>query len=97
MEVLIFSLFLLVIAGLMIWAIWFRKPSAATFATRLLHFAAGLLVGLSLVFALSMVMYYWSPSESEAGAKIFDACTKVIPPIMALVVGYYFGASKEKE
>jgi hypothetical protein len=60
--------------------------------TRQLHFAAVTLSGLGLVFLLSMAMYYWPPRTGSDSAKdIFDASKTIIPPIVTLVLGYYFG------
>ena len=60
--------------------------------TRQLHFAAVILSGLALLFILSMGMYYWAPSDRAGVAKeIFDASKTIIPPIVTLVLGYYFG------
>lgn len=62
-------------------------------STRQLHFAAVTLTGLGMVFALSMAMYYWGQVGSPgAGKEIFDGCKTVIPPIITLILGYYFGS-----
>lgn len=96
-KVMIFSGFLMAIALLMIAAIW-RWGNARDFKTRRLYFAAGTLTGLGIIFTLSMAMYYWSTPPSLAGGvspgkEIFEACMQIVPPIITLVIGYYFGTS----
>lgn len=60
--------------------------------TRQLHFAAFTLSGLGLLFLASMAMFYWSPRDGNGSAQqIFDASKTIIPPIVTLVLGYYFG------
>ena len=54
-----------------------------------LHFAAVTLIGLGAFFFWSMGMYYYSTSQS--GEAIFDATKTVVPPIVTLILGYYFG------
>jgi heme/copper-type cytochrome/quinol oxidase subunit 2 len=62
-------------------------------STRQLHFAAVVLTGLGLLFALSMAMFYWDNGDAEsAGKQIFDAVKTIIPPIITLILGYYFGS-----
>lgn len=94
----IFGVILLFIALFVIFFVW-RSVEAKDFESRRLYFAAGTLIGLGILFALSMGMYYWenvSPSNnsSNAGKEIFEACLNVVPPIVTLVLGYYFGASE---
>lgn len=59
--------------------------------TRQLHFAAVTLSGLGLLFLLSMAMYYWSSNTNGPAKEIFDSSKTIIPPIVTLVLGYYFG------
>jgi hypothetical protein len=67
------------------------------FETERLYFAAVVLTGLALVFLESMVMYYWAPKESKVGQEIFDTCKTVVPPIVTLVIGYYFGRTDQHQ
>ncbi|MCG9889970.1 MAG: hypothetical protein MH252_02700 [Thermosynechococcaceae cyanobacterium MS004] len=63
-----------------------------------LAFAAVILTGLGLVFLQSMAMYYWASSgQAEAAKSIFETCKTVIPPIITLVLGYYFGKSDQHQ
>jgi len=94
-PVLIFAAGELVIVIMMAFII-FHLP-ASDGPTRLLYFGAVVLTALALVFALGMAMYYWSPDETTAaakGLKIFDACVTVIPPLVTLIIGYYFGQQR---
>ena len=96
-KVMIFSVLLVLVALAMVVAIW-RFGNADNFATRRLYFAAGTITGLGIIFTLSMAMYYWTTPVPEAGGifpgkEIFEACVQIIPPIITLVLGYYFGAS----
>lgn len=60
--------------------------------SKLVHFAAVILTALALIFMLSMAMYYWdTPKGDKPGKEIFDRCAQIIPPIVTLVVGYFFG------
>lgn len=90
-----------VLAGIFIGVssvLWQRnqRRSAATpdaefghsLAAKQLHFAAATLTGLGLIFVLSMAMYLWG---GEKGTAIFEACKTIIPPIITLILGYYFG------
>lgn len=76
------------------------SSSAVDFQSKQLHFAAVTLTGLGLIFVLAMAMYYFAPAGREAAAEaIFDACKTVLPPIITLILGFYFGqenSTKEK-
>ena len=68
-------------------------------APKQLHFAAVVLTGLGLIFLLSMAMYFWGVTDGQSvdrGREIFDACKTIIPPIVTLILGYYFGKSTER-
>lgn len=66
-------------------------------STRQLHFAAVTLTGFGMLFALSMAMYYWGEQGAgAAGKEIFDGCKTVIPPIITLILGYYFGSKSSQ-
>jgi NO-binding membrane sensor protein with MHYT domain len=67
-----------------------------------LHFAAVILTGIGLLFFMAMAMYYFDGYDLSSGARvasnggtvgksIFEACVQVLPPIVTLVLGYYFG------
>lgn len=65
------------------------------FQVRKLFFAAGVLAVLAFMLLLSIAVYMSmslaQPPAGQAGKEIFDSMIKVIPPIMTLVLGYYFG------
>lgn len=96
-----FSLGLLAIVICVVIVLYFNRAQGrqtderARFEFQRLSFAAVVLTGLGLIFLLSMAMYYWAPSGSEAGKTIFESCKTVIPPIITLVLGYYFGKSDQ--
>lgn len=67
-----------------------------------MHFAAVTLTGLGILFALGMAMYYWTVAEPgspriQAGKEIFDAVKTVVPPIVTLILGYYFGSKSTRD
>ncbi len=69
-----------------------------TQATRHLYFGSVVLTALTLVFMLAMAMYFFSPKEQMDQAKeIFDTCKQIIPPILTLVIGFYFGKKSESD
>jgi hypothetical protein len=86
-----------------------QGPAAANFDTRRLYFAAVVLTGLAVIFLEAMAMYYWGcdgsvtaaaaaagkACSSEAAKDIFDACKTVVPPIVTLVLGFYFGKAEQ--
>ena len=66
--------------------------------TRQLYFITGLLGILGLVFLQGMIMYYFSCNEGlcnkdidNPGKVIFEAIVQIIPPLITLILGYYFG------
>jgi hypothetical protein len=66
--------------------------------SRHLYFGSVMLTSLALVFMLGMAMFYWAPTNpaGEArGQKIFEACVQIIPPLLTLVIGFYFGKRSE--
>jgi hypothetical protein len=85
------------VVGPIIWH-W-RNPNKGEgiLEAKQLHFAAVTLTGLGLLFALSMAMYYWGGDKSTAPQQIFDACKTIIPPIVTLILGYYFGSKSGGE
>lgn len=75
----------------------FRGEPFNRFEMSRLYFAAGTLAVLSFLFLVAMIFYAVGPhstgSESP-GRVIFEACVKVIPPIVTLIIGFYFGAQQ---
>lgn len=64
------------------------------FEVRRLFFAAGVLAVLAFLLVLSIAIYAATEDAGETPAKvIFDSMTKIVPPIITLVLGYYFGQS----
>ena len=73
----------------------FRGKPFEIFEMSRLYFAAGTLAVLSFIFLISMILYAFGPTPAgveSPGKVIFEACAKVIPPIVTLVLGFYFGA-----
>ncbi|QBQ55389.1 diguanylate cyclase domain-containing protein [Nitrosococcus wardiae] len=62
---------------------------------RRLYFAAGVLSVLAFLLILGIAVCTWGPSaekDGEAPGKlVFDSLIKVLPPIITLVLGFYFG------
>jgi ABC-type dipeptide/oligopeptide/nickel transport system permease component len=74
------------------------RLKGGTHATRHLYFGSVVLTSLALVFMLSMAMYFFASTEQAARAKeIFNACNQIIPPMLTLVIGFYFGKKSEAE
>lgn len=64
-----------------------------------LYFAAAVLAFLAYTFLLAMILYALGPEPADPAKDspskvIFDACVKVIPPMVTLIIGFYFGASQ---
>ena len=73
-----------------IWS-WNNRGAGKTPETKKLHFAAATLTGLGLIFVLSMAMNLWG---GDKGVTVFEACKTIVPPIITLILGYYFGQEK---
>ena len=75
------------------------RTAATDFERRRLWFAASSLTGLALVFVLAMFMRYCAsqPEQIQAAQEIFEVAKTAIPPIVTLVLGYYFGNSRLDE
>lgn len=61
-----------------------------------MYFGASVLAFLAFIFLLSIVVYALGPESSSGnnespGKVIFDSCVKIIPPLVTLIVGFYFG------
>lgn len=95
--VLVFLLcFALLVAGSMAFLTWTIKDEADKFKYMQLFFAMGILTGLGLILAFAITAYVWGPQHQgteSPGKTVFDACVKVIPPIITLVLGTYFGTT----
>ena len=66
-----------------------------------MYFAAAVLAFLAFIFMLSIILYGLGPEASSSsadapGRTIFDACVKVIPPMVTLIIGFYFGSVQDK-
>src|SRR5262249_187384 len=85
---------LILFVSSVIWEWGQRGKREPLLESKQLHFAAVTLTGLGLLFALAMAMYYWSPKDHTPAKEIFDACKTIIPPIITLILGYYFGREK---
>jgi len=64
-----------------------------------MYFAASVLAFLAFIFMLSIIIYALgpeptSPTVEPPGRLIFDSCVKIIPPLVTLIVGFYFGATQ---
>tara|TARA_Y100000033_G_C2753035_1_gene114940 strand:+ start:791 stop:1171 length:381 start_codon:yes stop_codon:yes gene_type:complete len=94
-SVLIFAGGELLIISIMAAVIW--KLKGEDHQSRHLYFGAVVLTALALVFLLAMAMYYWAtPEQVDRGKEIFEACIQIIPPILTLVIGFYFGKKSEQ-
>lgn len=72
-----------------------RKLGAISDVTErdLLRFARHVLLALLLLTLFAMLMYYFSgrPGENEVAAKeIFELVKIGVPPLVSLVIGFYF-------
>jgi hypothetical protein len=66
-----------------------------------MYFAAAVLAFLAFIFMLAAILYGLGPeptasSTDAPGKVIFDACVKIIPPMVTLILGFYFGTVQEK-
>ena len=61
-------------------------------------FAGCVLATLAVIFFEGMILYFYAESDNGAGSgqEIFDACKTILPPMMALVIGYYFGRNERR-
>lgn len=64
-----------------------------------MYFAAAVLAFLAFIFILAIIVYAFGPeatppSNETPGKTIFEACVKVIPPLVTLIIGFYFGTSQ---
>ena len=99
-PVLLFALGTLIVVGLMVLVLLFTRTGPHA-EHRRLTFAAAILSGIGLIFLMSMAMYYFDgydlgthqrvATDTTVGKAIFDSCVQVLPPIVTLVLGFYFG------
>ena len=66
-----------------------------------LYFAAAVLAFLAFIFLLAMILYAFGPeakppTADAPGKVIFDSCVKIIPPMVTLIIGFYFGSTRDK-
>jgi len=64
-----------------------------------MYFAAAVLAFLAYIFMLAIIIYALGPDPAPGvteppGKKIFDSCVTIIPPLVTLIVGFYFGTSQ---
>jgi hypothetical protein len=61
-----------------------------------LDFARQILFALAVIYFLSLVVYSVDTyfCQCEAGKKIFETSSTILPPIATLVIGYYFGSKQ---
>lgn len=82
------------LAGCFIFAMFRVKPFGRFEMSRL-YFAAGTMAVIAFMFLVSMIFYAYGPEAGTGeppGKAIFDACVRILPPIVTLIIGFYFGA-----
>lgn len=95
-HVLIFSGGLLVLCLAMAYIIFANKEDAAnTLDNKLIHFGAVILTGIGLIFSLAMAMAFFEEASSTRGKEIFDSVKTILPPVVTLILGYYFGKKQD--
>jgi hypothetical protein len=63
--------------------------------TRKLYLAGAIVAALCAGFTIAMGMCFFADgSKAEIGKEVFDQAKIVIPPIVTLILGYYFGSAK---
>lgn len=90
-------LFLAILVTAVVLSLGLRKSAdtSTDYERRRLYFAAVVLMGLGVTFFAAMSMYFFADqTRLDAGRKIFETCVSVIPPVVTLVLGYYFGRSE---
>ena len=66
------------------------------FETRRMFFAAAVLLGIGYIFFEGMLLHYYDTDTNTKGAEVFDTCKTVLPPIVTLILGYFFGATSSR-
>jgi hypothetical protein len=76
----------------------YHEDTPRDYERRRLHFAAVVLTSLAIVFIIAMSMYYFAGDDGQRGVgkEIFTTCVTIIPPIVTLVLGYYFGKAETR-
>ncbi len=59
-----------------------------------LALAKWVLLVTAVIFFFSGMAVLINPAQ---GAAIFDACKTILPPIVTLILGYYFGESNQRD
>lgn len=90
----LFGLSLLVVFYYLVRAM--KSSEDKSIESKTIELAAIFLFGLIIFFAEAMAMYYWGGNNS-AGQDIFNSCKTLIPPLVTLVIGFYFGQSQPKK
>lgn len=62
-----------------------------------LFFAAGIIGALLFLFIVSIAVYVWGPAaanpgDAPRGKTVFESMKTIIPPLITLILGYYFGS-----
>ncbi|MDX1964969.1 MAG: hypothetical protein SFX18_17610 [Pirellulales bacterium] len=84
---------LVTVAGV-VWLLGRLENNESTANQGPLRFAAATMTGVLLVFLFSMSIYAAEPADTvgSSGKEIFDGCLKALPPIVTLVLGFWFGS-----
>lgn len=90
----VFCLSLISVMIVIMMVLMFRVKPTPNFDYSRLYFAAGVLAFIGFIFILAMLLYSFDKSPTGTGKEIFDACVKVIPPIITLIIGFYFGTAQ---
>lgn len=96
-PVLIFATGELLVVLAIVWVIT-RPNENPNEHSRMVSFGSVILTGAGLIFLLAMAMYYFEPrieGVDSRGKEIFDRIITVLPPIVTLVLGYYFGKNEK--
>lgn len=98
----LFVITLLVISALAAYVAqgMFAAGQMQLFEMSKMYFAAAVLAFLAYIFMLAVIVYALgpesTPSSTEApGKTIFDACVTIIPPLVTLIIGFYFGTAQD--
>jgi hypothetical protein len=99
----LFVITLLVVSALAAYVAYgmFAVGTMKEFEMSKMYFAAAVLAFLAFIFMLAAILYGLGPeaippSTEAPGKAIFDACVKVIPPMVTLIIGFYFGTTQDK-
>ena len=73
-----------------------RAGEQADIETRKLRFAAATFTGLLMLFIFTAVLYFADEKDSNRGKEIFEKAFTAMSPLAGAIVGYLFGARKNK-